>query len=203
MRLELGKALLRRDLYDEAAAELQKAVPDPRHASEARGHLARCFQEKGFLDLAKNEYERALEGVPEAGERAGRSCTISARLPRPREIRPRRAPTTPGSSRPTSATGTWPRRWNACGAFDRAHAEHEASQETLGPGRASSPGEQGEDERHAYRHEEGAAGRLRRAAQAALPTAVKRIDKAAKHNIIHPNNAARKKQRLSRHIAGL
>lgn len=41
------------------------------------------------------------------------------------------------------------------------------------------------------------------AARAALPSAVKRIDKAAKQNIIHPNNAARKKQRLSRHVAGL
>lgn len=40
-------------------------------------------------------------------------------------------------------------------------------------------------------------------AQAALPLAVKRIDKAAKVNIIHPNNAARKKQRLARHVAGL
>lgn len=70
LRLELGKALLRQDAYDEAASELQKAVQDPRLASEARALLARCWQEKGFLDLAKNEYARALEGVPAAGERA-------------------------------------------------------------------------------------------------------------------------------------
>lgn len=70
LRLELAKALLRHDAFDEAASELQKAVQDPRLASEARALLARCWQEKGFLDLAKNEYARALEGVPAAGERA-------------------------------------------------------------------------------------------------------------------------------------
>jgi len=70
LRLELGKALLRQRRYDEAAAELQKAVFDPRLASDARGQLAQCFQGKGFLDLAKNEYSRALEGLPPTGERA-------------------------------------------------------------------------------------------------------------------------------------
>lgn len=41
------------------------------------------------------------------------------------------------------------------------------------------------------------------AARAALPTAMKRIDKCAKKNIIHDNAAARKKSQLSRHIAAL
>ncbi len=40
-------------------------------------------------------------------------------------------------------------------------------------------------------------------AQAALPTAFKRVDKAAKKNIIHGNAAARKKAQLDRHIAKL
>jgi len=40
-------------------------------------------------------------------------------------------------------------------------------------------------------------------AKAALPLAMKNIDKAAKDNIIHPNNAARKKSRLARHVAAL
>lgn len=40
-------------------------------------------------------------------------------------------------------------------------------------------------------------------ANAALPEAVKRIDKCAKHNIIHANAAARKKSQLSKHVAGL
>ena len=39
------------------------------------------------------------------------------------------------------------------------------------------------------------------AAEEALPTAMKRIDKAAKANVIHDNAAARYKARLSRAIA--
>lgn len=40
-------------------------------------------------------------------------------------------------------------------------------------------------------------------AQAAIPEAVKRIDKCAKKNIIHDNAAARKKAQLAKHISGL
>ncbi|QDV09679.1 30S ribosomal protein S20 [Planctomycetes bacterium Poly30] len=40
-------------------------------------------------------------------------------------------------------------------------------------------------------------------AQAALPTAFKQVDKAAKKNIIHDNAAARKKAQLNRHIQKL
>ena len=36
-----------------------------------------------------------------------------------------------------------------------------------------------------------------------LPEAMKRIDKAARHNVIHPNNAARKKAHLARRIQAL
>ncbi len=38
-------------------------------------------------------------------------------------------------------------------------------------------------------------------AQAGLPEAMKKIDKAAKHKIIHKNTAARKKSRLARAAA--
>lgn len=40
-------------------------------------------------------------------------------------------------------------------------------------------------------------------ARAALPEAVKRIDKCAKKNIIHANAAARRKAGLDKHISGL
>ncbi len=39
------------------------------------------------------------------------------------------------------------------------------------------------------------------AAQAAIPAAMKRIDKAAKTNVIHDNAAARYKARLARSVA--
>ena len=41
------------------------------------------------------------------------------------------------------------------------------------------------------------------AAMAAMPEAMKRIDKCAKHNIIHDNAAARKKAQLTKHVSGL
>ena len=40
-------------------------------------------------------------------------------------------------------------------------------------------------------------------AQAALPDAFKKVDKAAKSNVIHDNAAARKKSQLQRHITQL
>jgi len=69
-RLELGRLLLRLGQNDAAAAELQKAVGDPRRAEEARFLLAQCFLAKGFTDLARKEFERVLEGRPEVDERA-------------------------------------------------------------------------------------------------------------------------------------
>ncbi|MEM6672514.1 MAG: 30S ribosomal protein S20 [Planctomycetota bacterium] len=41
------------------------------------------------------------------------------------------------------------------------------------------------------------------AAATALPEAFKRVDKAAKKNVIHDNAAARKKAQLQRHVAQL
>ena len=40
------------------------------------------------------------------------------------------------------------------------------------------------------------------AAAAALPNAVKMVDKCAKHKIIHGKAAARRKSKLDRHVAG-
>lgn len=40
-------------------------------------------------------------------------------------------------------------------------------------------------------------------AEAALPLACQRIDKAAKNNVIHKNNAARKKSRITRAVGAL
>jgi len=43
----------------------------------------------------------------------------------------------------------------------------------------------------------------RTAAEAALNIASQKLDKAAKQNIFHPNNAARKKSRLARQVNSL
>jgi tetratricopeptide (TPR) repeat protein len=69
-RLELGRLLLKTGELDQAAAELQKAISDPRRAEDARFLLAQCFQAKGFTDLARKEFERVLEGRSAIDERA-------------------------------------------------------------------------------------------------------------------------------------
>ncbi len=69
LRVQLGQELLRQGDPDAAASELQKALSDPRKALEARLLLAKCFETKGFGDLAANEYEKALEGMAENDQR--------------------------------------------------------------------------------------------------------------------------------------
>jgi tetratricopeptide (TPR) repeat protein len=69
LRLQLGRRLARVGDQDGAIGELQKAVADPRMRREAQVLLAQCFQSKGYLDLARREYERALEGQPSTDER--------------------------------------------------------------------------------------------------------------------------------------
>ncbi|MBL8863878.1 MAG: tetratricopeptide repeat protein [Planctomycetes bacterium] len=68
-RLQLGRRLHRSGDVDGAMAELQKAATDPRVKREAQVLLAQCFQAKGFLDLARAEYERALEVAGPLDER--------------------------------------------------------------------------------------------------------------------------------------
>ena len=70
LRLQLGKRLMRKGELDLALGELQKANADPRLQREALFCMAQCFQRKGFIDLARKEYQRALEGVRELDERA-------------------------------------------------------------------------------------------------------------------------------------
>ena len=70
LRLKLGKLLLRDEAYDEALSEFQKVVDDPRLAREALFYLGQSFQKKGFHDLARKNYERALDGNPGHDERA-------------------------------------------------------------------------------------------------------------------------------------
>ena len=70
LRLSLARKLLRAKEIDGALAELQKCQNEPRVRDEALFLLGQCFQEKGILDLAKKEYERALEGTNAVDERA-------------------------------------------------------------------------------------------------------------------------------------
>jgi tetratricopeptide (TPR) repeat protein len=70
LRLQLGKRLMRAGELDQAMSELQKAMGDTRAKREAQVLLAQCFQGKGYLDLARKEYQRALEAGTGIDERA-------------------------------------------------------------------------------------------------------------------------------------
>jgi Tfp pilus assembly protein PilF len=61
---------MRTNEFDAAMGELQKAIGDPRTKRDAQFSLAQCFQGKGYNDLARKEYQKALEGVVQIDERA-------------------------------------------------------------------------------------------------------------------------------------
>lgn len=70
LRLALGKRLDRAGDVDGALGQLQRVLGDLRLGSEARFHMAACFQKKGILDLARKEYETALDGCRGVDDRA-------------------------------------------------------------------------------------------------------------------------------------
>ena len=70
LRMQLGRRLMRKDELDAALAEFQRANTDARVRRDALFHMAQCFQRKGFLDLARKEYTKALEDSADVDERA-------------------------------------------------------------------------------------------------------------------------------------
>jgi len=62
-RFDLGASLLDAGDVDEAIAELQQGVKDPRKKVDAVFLLGRAFQQKGLQDLALGQYEKALEAA--------------------------------------------------------------------------------------------------------------------------------------------
>lgn len=62
-RYELGASLLETGAVDQAIAELQHAVKDPRKKSEALFLLGRAFKQKDLADLALGQFEKALESA--------------------------------------------------------------------------------------------------------------------------------------------
>jgi tetratricopeptide (TPR) repeat protein len=69
-RLALAKKLLRADDVDGALGELQRCSNEPRVREEALFFLGQCFQRKGILDLARKEYEHALQAIDAKSDRA-------------------------------------------------------------------------------------------------------------------------------------
>jgi tetratricopeptide (TPR) repeat protein len=63
LRVRYARLLEGGGRLDEALAELQRAVSDPRQRTEALLGMGRCFEGKGLGDLARKQFERALEAV--------------------------------------------------------------------------------------------------------------------------------------------
>jgi len=62
-RFDLGQGLLETGATDEAIAELQHAVKDPRKKTEALFLLGRAFQEKDLAELALGQFAKALDSA--------------------------------------------------------------------------------------------------------------------------------------------
>ncbi|MCR9244589.1 MAG: tetratricopeptide repeat protein [bacterium] len=62
-RFELGSCLLDAGQLDEAVAELQQAVKDPRKKTDALFLLGKAFQRKQLPDLALAQFDKALEAA--------------------------------------------------------------------------------------------------------------------------------------------
>jgi Flp pilus assembly protein TadD len=63
LRHMLGRELLEAGQLDDAIAELQKSVKDPRHQLEATTLLGQAFRRKGMGDLARSQLQKALESA--------------------------------------------------------------------------------------------------------------------------------------------
>ena len=63
-RFRLGRTLLALGEIDEAAAEFQQTVRDPKRKTESLLLLARCFEQKKLISLALKKVEEAMEDFP-------------------------------------------------------------------------------------------------------------------------------------------
>jgi len=69
-RFRFGEALYQVGRWDDAVAEFQKTVKDPRKRLDSQVMMANAFMKKGMLDLAAKQLERALEHAGDGTRRA-------------------------------------------------------------------------------------------------------------------------------------
>lgn len=68
LRFHLGQALAEGGRTDDAIAELQQAVKDPRSKVEALLLLGRAFAQKGLEDVATGQFQKALDAAGATGK---------------------------------------------------------------------------------------------------------------------------------------
>jgi tetratricopeptide (TPR) repeat protein len=64
-------------MVDEAIAQFQKALQDPRLATQAHANLGRCFQAKELHDLAIREFEKTLSQIPDGNSPLAKDVTYA------------------------------------------------------------------------------------------------------------------------------
>ncbi|MCA9319597.1 MAG: tetratricopeptide repeat protein [Planctomycetes bacterium] len=69
LRHKLGQYLLEDDQIDEAIAEFQIVVKDPKRKFQAMTLMGNAFMKKGLGDLARKQYQQALEGLGGVNEK--------------------------------------------------------------------------------------------------------------------------------------
>lgn len=69
-RFRFGEALYQVGRWDDAIAEFQKTLKDPRKRLDSQVMMANAFMKKGMLDLAAKQLERALESAGDGTRRA-------------------------------------------------------------------------------------------------------------------------------------
>jgi tetratricopeptide (TPR) repeat protein len=77
LRFALGECQLKAGKLDDAIAEFQRAVKDPRKRVEALGLLGECFIQKGLYDLAARQLEKALEESPGLSSERGKAVVYN------------------------------------------------------------------------------------------------------------------------------
>ncbi len=69
-RYNLAKLMLQQGKLDDAIAQFQQTVKDPKYKSESQLRLGQAFAEKGNFDLAIRQLKNALDGTTGMSERA-------------------------------------------------------------------------------------------------------------------------------------
>ncbi|MFQ5507214.1 MAG: tetratricopeptide repeat protein [Planctomycetota bacterium] len=70
LRFRLGQLFLDLDKSDEAIAEFQKAIKDPRFKIDALENLGRAFRSKGMIDLARSQFQKAYEAAGDSHKKS-------------------------------------------------------------------------------------------------------------------------------------
>ncbi len=80
LHVDLGKVQFDAGLYNEAIAAFQNALQDARYEQECCKMLGLCFMQKGQLDLALEQLERAAERHREMDEEGKELCYYRAQV---------------------------------------------------------------------------------------------------------------------------